>query len=111
MDDSQVAKTIMKFPQLVSTVSLEENLKPKVNTLREHAFSDQQIVSVLSTFPAVFGHSSKRWAHRLSVLQASGVLRSHSSCSFMGLTDAMFAARFQNMSNKHVLNTAPRFAE
>mmetsp|Transcript_71615 Transcript_71615/g.231774 ORF Transcript_71615/g.231774 Transcript_71615/m.231774 type:complete len:97 (+) Transcript_71615:3-293(+) len=95
MDDSQVAKTIGKSPQLMS-YSLEENLKPKAQTLREYGFSDIHIVRVLSTSPALFGHSSKRWAHRFSVLHASGALKSHSSCSFLLLTDIAFSSRFES---------------
>jgi len=39
MDDSQVAKTIVKFPQLMSC-SLEENLKPSVQWLKELGMDD-----------------------------------------------------------------------
>eukprot|EP00445_Apocalathium_hangoei_P034739 CAMPEP_0203950220 /NCGR_PEP_ID=MMETSP0359-20131031/84412_1 /ASSEMBLY_ACC=CAM_ASM_000338 /TAXON_ID=268821 /ORGANISM="Scrippsiella Hangoei, Strain SHTV-5" /LENGTH=286 /DNA_ID=CAMNT_0050882373 /DNA_START=179 /DNA_END=1040 /DNA_ORIENTATION=- len=95
LNESQVAKAITKFPPLLG-YSLENNLKPKVKSLKEYGFTDTHIVRVLSVAPDTFGRSSSRWAHRFSVLQASGALMSHSSCFFLQLTDVAFAARFES---------------
>mmetsp|Transcript_66218 Transcript_66218/g.190327 ORF Transcript_66218/g.190327 Transcript_66218/m.190327 type:complete len:242 (-) Transcript_66218:8-733(-) len=97
MDDSQVAKTVTAFPRLMGDVyNLGGNFKPKVKALRRYAFTDQDIVKVLLTFPALLTLSKDRLAQRLSVLQASGVLKDNLSCDFMKLTNAKFAARFKS---------------
>eukprot|EP00444_Apocalathium_aciculiferum_P044465 CAMPEP_0183522858 /NCGR_PEP_ID=MMETSP0371-20130417/18748_1 /TAXON_ID=268820 /ORGANISM="Peridinium aciculiferum, Strain PAER-2" /LENGTH=65 /DNA_ID=CAMNT_0025721697 /DNA_START=21 /DNA_END=215 /DNA_ORIENTATION=- len=64
MDDSQVAKVIVKFPTLLGGYSLENNMQPKVQSLRDHGFVDSQIVGALARFPQLLSYSSKRLEHR-----------------------------------------------
>mmetsp|Transcript_15012 Transcript_15012/g.48154 ORF Transcript_15012/g.48154 Transcript_15012/m.48154 type:complete len:134 (-) Transcript_15012:7-408(-) len=96
MSDAQVAKAIATCPSLCG-LSLPSNLMPKVQLLHDVGFSDAQIASTLTVIPALLTYSSKRLAHRLSVLQAQGVLTETSMRTCMKMNDAKFAhfvARF-----------------
>mmetsp|Transcript_66505 Transcript_66505/g.216428 ORF Transcript_66505/g.216428 Transcript_66505/m.216428 type:complete len:80 (+) Transcript_66505:646-885(+) len=74
--------------------SLEANLKPKAQLLRERGFTNAEITNSLAKCPPLFGYSSKRLAHRTSLLQAQGLLTEISLRSAMVMTNAKFAARF-----------------
>mmetsp|Transcript_164578 Transcript_164578/g.523320 ORF Transcript_164578/g.523320 Transcript_164578/m.523320 type:complete len:80 (+) Transcript_164578:459-698(+) len=75
--------------------SLEANLKPKAQLLRERGFTKAELASTLTTFPRLFSYSSERLVHRTTLLQTQGLLTETSLRSAMLLTDAKFAARFE----------------
>mmetsp|Transcript_19402 Transcript_19402/g.49942 ORF Transcript_19402/g.49942 Transcript_19402/m.49942 type:complete len:95 (+) Transcript_19402:3-287(+) len=94
MDDLQVARVIATCPSPLG-FNLDKSLKPKVNILQEQGFAKSQIVSCIARFPQLLSYSSTRLAHRVSILDALGLLTERSLCNSMSLTDAKFAARFE----------------
>mmetsp|Transcript_6593 Transcript_6593/g.24594 ORF Transcript_6593/g.24594 Transcript_6593/m.24594 type:complete len:118 (-) Transcript_6593:40-393(-) len=95
MDDQEVAKTFARFPPLLG-LNLAKNLKVKVQAIRDRGFADSQLVSLLLSFPRLFGSRLDLLTHRMDVLAAQGLLAEQSLRHTITLTEAKFAARFES---------------